>query len=164
MRAALVACAALGACASPAATPAMIACPAERAVYSIPESDAELRLLETPHSVNAFSDLAVRVTADGQVFWFSFVNSNGYGRSFLGYIRDPTAPDAEDPLEIEEAQGDNDLGLFDADMKYMDTPQSGTPAPQYLYAPGIGVRFWYDAPNRTLVPIGMWRLSACAPA
>jgi len=165
MRAVLVACAALSACASPDAAPAAaIACVAERAVYSLPESDAELRLIKTPHSVNAFSDLTVRVTADEQVFWFAFVNSNGYGRSFLGYIADPTAPDAEDPLEIEDAQGDNDLGLFDTQMNYLDTPQSGDPAPHYLYAPGIGVRFWYDASNRTLIPIGMWRLTSCAPA
>lgn len=137
-------------------------CPAERAIYTIPDSEARLRLMRPTHGVNAFSDLALRVEAAGHVLWFGFVSSNGYGRDFIVYINDPTAPDGESPYEVARAPEGDEVGVFDSDMSYRAIPRADEPAPIYIYAPGIGPRFWYDLPERTHVPVGMWRLTECA--
>lgn len=137
-------------------------CPAERAIYTMPESTAQLRLMRPAHPVNGFSNLAIRVEAEGHVLWFGFVSSNGYGRDFIVYINDPTAPDAQDPLEIANAPEGDEVGVFDGQMNYLAIPRAGQEAPNYIFAPGIGPRFWYDLSDRTRVPVGMWRLTECA--
>ncbi len=156
----------VGACASLPPTPVFTetaalreACPAERALYASPDGVAALRLVKTPHPVNAFSDLAIRVEARGHVFWFSFVQSMGFGRVFLGEIADPAIEDAPAP----EGDGNNDdLVVLDADLRNLSIPQSGEPAPDYIIAPAIGARFWYDLIDRPSIAAGPWRRIGCA--
>lgn len=139
-------------------------CPAERAIYAIEGSAAELRIVKPPFPASAASDLAIRVQAGEDVLWFSILESNGYGARYLGYISDPTAPDAADPHDAEGESGGREFGLFDADMNaILNTPQAGDPAPAFLYAPGVGQRFWYDRAGRQPIPNGMWRRVTCAP-
>ena len=100
----LAAALAVSACSTTSQSATPQTCPAERAVYALRgEPNASLRLIRTPHALNAYSDLAARVTFEGQTYWFAFVSSLGYSRNYVGLTDDPFAAarleDAGNPVD-----------------------------------------------------------------
>ncbi len=160
----------LSACASTEYQPET--CPAERAVYVLRgEPNASLRLVRTPHPLNAYSDLAARVTFEGETYWFAFASSLGYSRNYVGRMEDPfEAARREDSGEdVGEAHREpeyngSELVTFDSDFNVLENvPQAGAPAPAHLLATGIGSAVWYSTPRRVL-PRALWSFGGCAHA
>ena len=163
---------ALAACATSRPSASAIACPAERAVYTLRgEPGAQMRFMRTPHALNAYSDLAARVDFESDVYWFAFNSSLGYSRDYIGRIQDPFFAAAEDDAgedagEIREEPdfASSELISFDADYNVIAAvPRSGEPAPQHLAATGVGSSIWYSLPRRQL-PKAVWDLTSCADA
>jgi hypothetical protein len=158
----------LASCASaPNASPA---CPAERAIYTLRgEPGATLRILPTPHPLNAHSELAARVDFEGETYWFAFTSSLGYSRNYIGRTDDPfeaaRREDAgEDDGEIPQPPeyDGSELTTFDAAYNVLpNVPQRGDPAPAHLLATGVGSSIWYSIPRRAL-PKALWDLTSCA--
>lgn len=153
-------------CAAP--PPAALSCPAERALYALRgEPGASLRLMQTPHRLNATSDLAARVEFEGDTYWFGFTSSLGFSRNYIGAIADPLEAarleDAGEESESGELETDSsELVLFDADFDVIGAvPNSGDAAPAHLMANGIASSIWYSEPRRVL-PLALWDLSGCA--
>lgn len=169
----LAAALALSACSTSAARPATPqTCPAERAVYALRgEPHASLRLIRTTHALNAYSDLAARVTFEGETYWFAFVSSLGYSRNYVGLTDDPFAAaqleDAGSAVDEEQQEPEyngSELTSFDSNFNVLpNVPQSGEPAPTHLLATGIGSAVWYSEPRRVL-PRALWTFSDCADA
>ena len=168
----LAAAVAVSACSTPSQSATQQACPAERAVYALRgEPNASLRLIRAPHPLNANSDLAARVTFEGETYWFAFTSSLGYSRNYVGRTDDPfEAARREDAGEGagEEQQepeyNGSELVSFDAGFNVLpNVPQSGEPAPAHLLATGIGSAIWYSTPRRIL-PQALWTLSGCDSA
>jgi hypothetical protein len=161
---------ALSACSTSTARPATPqTCPAERAVYALRGApNASLRLVRTPHALNAYSDLAARVTFEGETYWFAFTSSLGYSRNYIGLTEDPFEADrrevageniGEEPREPDYSG--SELVSFDADFNVLpNVPQAGEPAPSHLLATGIGSAIWYSTPRRVL-PQALWSFSGC---
>jgi hypothetical protein len=159
---------AVSACASaqPAVAPT---CAAERGVYTLRgQPGAMLRIVRTPHALNAYSELAARVDYEGDTYWFAFVSSLGYSRDYVGRTQDPfeaaRREDAGKDIGEEHAEPEyngSELHAFDANYNVMDgVPQAGEPAPAHLLATGIASSIWYSTPRREL-PKAMWDLTSC---
>lgn len=147
-------------------------CPTERAVYALRgEPNASLRLMRTPHPLNAYSDLAARVTFEGETYWFAFVSSLGYSRNYVGRTDDPfeaarrgDAGEGAGEEQQEPEYNGSELVSFDSDFNVLpNVPQSGEAAPAHLLATGIGSAIWYSTPRRVL-PQALWTLSGCDSA
>jgi hypothetical protein len=153
-----------------ASPPKSLSCTAENAVYKLRgQPGAELRLLKAPHPLNAYTDLAARVSVDGGTYWFTFTSSNGYSRDYMISTTDPfvEAKDEESAqAETENDEGDeadlSEFHAFDAAYNVIEgSPRSGQPAPAHILAPGVGSAIWYSTPRRELNR-SVWDLSACA--
>lgn len=148
-----------------------ISCPAERAIYQIRgEPDARLRIIRTPHALNAYSDLAIRVDFEGDTYWFAFVSSLGYSRDYVGRTVDPFEAAAQEDQGLDPDQrytapdyDGSEIAFFDANFDTIESapPQAGDPAPAHLLATGISSSIWYSVPRRVL-PKALWDLTACA--
>jgi hypothetical protein len=145
-------------------------CPAERAIYALRGQDnARLRLFKPPHAQNASSDLAAIVDFEGERYWFAFTSSLGYSRNYIGRTGDmiEAARREHEGLENGENQPEpefdnSEIVLFDAHYNVIESlPQSGDPAPAYLYSTGIGSAIWYSIPRRSLNR-ALWDLTGCA--
>jgi hypothetical protein len=126
--------------------------------------NASLRLVRTPHPLNAYSDLAARVTFEGETYWFAFVSSLGYSRNYVGPTDDPFEAARREDAGEEQQELDHsgsELVSFDSDFNVLpNVPQSGEPAPAHLLATGIGSAIWYSTPRRVL-PQALWSFSGC---
>ncbi len=165
---ALAALVAASGCVTPTQAPAS-GCIAEQALYRIRGADATLRFVQTPHPLNAYSELAVRVDYEGETYWFSYSASMGFSRHYIGQTEDPfeaaareeaETADSEPPAPAAESDS-NELVLFDANYDVIEAlPQKGGPAPAHVVATGISSDIWYSLPRRVL-PKAMWDFSAC---
>lgn len=161
----------LSACASTTSN-GQPSCPAEHAVYTLRgQPNAQLRILRTPHALNAYSELAARVDLEGETYWFAFVSSLGYSRDYVGRTMDPfeearredAGEDATNPYAEPDYNG-SELISFDADYNLIEgVPQAGEPAPSHLVATGIGSAIWYSVPRHELQR-SIWDLAACGEA
>jgi hypothetical protein len=167
----LVIAAALSACASATAQngPAQASqCRAEMALYRIRGADATLRIMPTPHALNAYSNLAARVDFEGETYWFAFVSSLGYSRNYVGRTVDPFEAAARedaglevDPAYVQPEYDGSELTLFDANFDVIENvPNNGDPAPAHLLATGISSSIWYSVPRREL-PKALWDFVEC---
>jgi hypothetical protein len=169
MRLILLAAAPLAIAACTASSPKSLACSTENAVYKLRgQPGAELRLLKAPHPLNAYTDLAAKVSVDGGTYWFTFTSSNGYSRDYMISTADPfVEPKDEESAEAEtedDESGEADLSefhAFDAAYNVIEgSPHSGQPTPAHILAPGVGSAIWYSIPRRELNR-SVWDLSDC---
>ncbi|MET0182393.1 MAG: hypothetical protein ABW199_05855 [Caulobacterales bacterium] len=154
------------------ATPSLHAapsCTAERSVYTLRGApDATLRLIEPPHALTAYSDLAAKVDYQGETYWFAFTSSLGYSRNYVGRTSDPF-----EAARIEDQGGDppdaytqpeyngSEISFFNAGYDLAENiPQSGDAPPAHILASGISSAIWYSEPRREL-PKAMWDFHAC---
>lgn len=146
------------------------ACAAENALYSVRgESGAQLRVFKPPHAQDATTDLAARVSFEGETYWFAFTSSLGYSRNYVGRTgdmieaarREDTGEDVGEDHQEPEFDG-AEIHFFDSAYNVLESlPQAGEPAPAHILASGIGSAIWYSTPRR-LIPRDMWDLTGCA--
>lgn len=155
-----------------AKAPKSITCPAETSVYKLRgQPGAELRLLKAPHPLNAYTDLAARVTVGGGTYWFTFTSSNGYSRDYMIPTTNPFEEAKDEDTAEAETEGDkggdadlSEFNAFDAAYNLIEgSPHSGQPAPAHILASGVGSAIWYSTPRRELNR-SVWDLSACSTA
>jgi hypothetical protein len=136
--------------------PAFATCPADLALYSNVEGGAYSMSLLKQAEPKAWSDIEITITGPDANLRYELTASNGYSRNYLVPI----------PLlaQDDEKEGAN-IVFFDKDLKVLNLPQAGTPAPEYIFSADLGVQLYYstNTTNKPVtIPTGMWKLSGCA--
>lgn len=116
----------------------------------------ELRL-EKAKVPLAWSDFDLFLKTPTRVFRYSLTASNGYSYNYIAQ-EEPALP-AE---AVEEGEDHSyRIYLFDAKMNVGDLPQTGNPAPDFIFIPDLGGALYYGSEPREFLPIAMWRLKDC---
>lgn len=131
-------------------------CPAKGATYRMegtPRFELTLSPLAQP---SAWSDLGATLAdrTTGRTWRFGLTASNGYGLESL-------VPEFELPEKTTLH-----VFFFATEEGYAGPVRTGLPsasgaAPDFVFAPELGVTFWYDLPERVDLATEMWVRSAC---
>jgi hypothetical protein len=131
-------------------------CPAKGATYRMEGTDRFEITLAPLAQPTAWSDLGLTLSdrTTGATWRFGLTASNGYGLESL-------VPDFELPEEAALH-----VFFFAAEEGYagparMPLPSASGAAPDLVFAPELGVTFWYDLPERVDLPTEMWVRTAC---
>ncbi len=144
----------LAACTANAAELLAGDCRAERATYTLKEDPAFTAGFVADRYV---SDLYLFITSPTRTYWFAMGTSMGHGGSHISPIADPTtdaAPedgpeslwgDDEEPgwTERDVIRAQLSFNAFAADLSRVGVPYRDTPAPAYLFFPGLTNVMWY---------------------
>ena len=159
------------------ATPAIAACPSERASYRLMSSrDFTVELLYAGPGTGADSDLLIKLRSGRthREYWFRFVSAQGYGGVSLLPVEPPgptVETDGIQPLPFDDVLSPL-LGIHvigDDLTVWQQPPRRGIGAPRHLFMPGIGTALHYGllphqdgrpGNSETIAP-GFWLLDAC---
>lgn len=161
------------------------ACPAERALYELRDTESEevwkLRLVPAKNIAGIASDLYLKLVTPHRGYWFTFSVSQGYGGISILPVSDPTVePGPRDLLDgadgearMEEIGGFLRFLAFDETLQIAnDPPNRGYEAPLHILLPELGQGLWYSAPaftddptaDRDPMPRGLFRRVGCLAA
>jgi hypothetical protein len=129
------------------------ACPADLAVYSHMERGDVSASLSKMQSPKSWSDIQFSINTPSKSYDYEFTASNGYSMQYLVPLPEVAEDDESEGLSVT---------FFDEKLKVLELPQSGQPAPAYIFAPKVGAVIYYGSETQEFVPIGMWKLSGCA--
>jgi hypothetical protein len=131
---------------------ALAACPSELAIYTHLEDGDFSLSLSKPTDPKVMSDIEVAIKGPEVELRYEFTVSNGYARYYLVSVSG-------------KANEDSLVSFFGKDMKLVDAPRLGQPAPEFMYAADLGIKLYYatkDSSDLIFLPDGMWKLSGCA--
>ena len=131
-------------------------CPVERVVYRMDGTDAVLRLRPDDHH-DVFSDLGAVLTVSGKEWKLRLEESNGLPFDTFSVI------DPSDPTKTVEKGGFRAY-FFDKKVAPSGLPNTGKPAPAYIFTPELSYWFWYGEAipgDRVGIPMKMWKPSGC---
>jgi hypothetical protein len=132
---------------------AFSACPADLAIYSNLESKEFSLSLSKQKDPKAWSDIEISISGPNTNLHYELTESNGYARSFLV------------KLPVKENEDGTNVVFFDKKLRVTGLPQSGRPAPAFIFSADLGVQLYYGSNNSKkpiFMPTGMWKLSGCA--
>lgn len=161
--------------------PAAASCPVEQAVYRLrPNPDFTAGFVRQDRRKVRASDLVLWLKTPQRTYFFSFASPNGYGGTYLVPDIDPRAAAGMSDEEERRATGRASTAIeplsihfdaFEADLDaYEWPPQSGQPAPSFLFARGLGPALNYEwtalaggdpGAVRESMPIGMFERAGC---
>jgi hypothetical protein len=127
------------------------ACTSEFAEYRSLEDKNFMLSFAKQKNPKAWSNIQVTLKTPKQKLDFEFTASNGYSIQYLVLLNDG----------IEDSE-DNIVDFFDKKLKIQLLPQVGHAAPEYVFAPKLGLWLNYtDAKHQEYLPRGIFKFDHC---
>jgi hypothetical protein len=127
------------------------ACNAEKAVYHhLEEKDFSITFSQQKHP-KSWSNILATLHLPSRKLDFEFTASNGY--EILSMV-----------LLTKGVKQERDIAIsfLDRNLKSLQLPNAGEPAPEYLFTPELGLWLYYSGLEpQEYIPPGMWKLDRC---